>query len=238
MRADHAVIAPDSHVRCPLPGWSGSTAINLISPRLGARFAQTLIEMGPGTSSAPPAEGAERFVWSVAGAAELTVVAERALLTPGAYALIPPGTEHTITSADGATLMLLDKPYTPLPGVARPGLVVGREEDVLASPLLGDPDLAVRQLVPESPAHDLAMNTMTFAPGAALPFVEVHPMEHGLLMLAGTMVYRLGQSWYLLKAGDVVYMAPHCPQWAAAYGKTPARYLLYKDWHRDPLTGP
>ena len=45
-------------------------------------------------------------------------------------------------------------------------------------------------------------------------------MEHGLVMLEGTMVYRLGESWYTIQAGDVVYMAPYCPQWAAYDGRT------------------
>ena len=35
-------------------------------------------------------------------------------------------------------------------------------------------------------AFDLAVNVFTFQPGATLPMVEVHVMEHGLLMLEGT----------------------------------------------------
>jgi (S)-ureidoglycine aminohydrolase len=30
-------------------------------------------------------------------------------------------------------------------------------------------------------------------------------------------------------------MAPFCPQWFGALGKTPAKYLIYKDWNRHPL---
>jgi (S)-ureidoglycine aminohydrolase len=29
-------------------------------------------------------------------------------------------------------------------------------------------------------------------------------------------------------------MAPYCPQWFGALGKTPAKYLIYKDWNRQP----
>ncbi len=32
-------------------------------------------------------------------------------------------------------------------------------------------------------------------------------------------------------------MAPYCPQWFVAMGKTPARYLYYKDVNRDPHGG-
>ena len=36
-------------------------------------------------------------------------------------------------------------------------------------------------------------------------------------------------------AGDVIWMAPYCPQWFVAMGKTPARYLYYKDVNRPAL---
>jgi len=83
-------------------------------------------------------------------------------------------------------------------------------------------------------SFDFAVNVMNFEPGATLPMVEIHFMEHGLLMLAGGGIYRLGEQWYSVKAGDFIWMAPHCPQWFGALGKTPAKYLIYKDWNRQP----
>jgi (S)-ureidoglycine aminohydrolase len=59
-------------------------------------------------------------------------------------------------------------------------------------------------------------------------------MEHGLLMLEGQGVYRLGESWYPVQAGDCIWMGPYCAQWFVASGKRPARYLYYKDVNRDP----
>ena len=82
---------------------------------------------------------------------------------------------------------------------------------------------------------DFAVNTMTFQPGASLPMVEVHIMQHGLLMLDGGGIYQLGECWYPVTAGDFIWMAPYCPQWFGAIGKSPARYLIYKDWNRHPL---
>jgi (S)-ureidoglycine aminohydrolase len=87
-------------------------------------------------------------------------------------------------------------------------------------------------LLPEDPCFDFAVNTMTYQPGAALPMVESHVMEHGLLMLAGGGIYRLGDCWYPVTAGDFIYMAPWCPQWFGALGQSPAKYLIYKDWNR------
>ena len=69
---------------------------------------------------------------------------------------------------------------------------------------MGDPDLEVRSMIPADPAFDFAVNTMTFAPGAALGMVEVHVMEHGLLFLEGGGIYRLGECWYPVTAGDFI----------------------------------
>ena len=50
---------------------------------------------------------------------------------------------------------------------------------------MGDEALRVRALMPEGQEYDFAVNTMTYDPGAALSMVEIHVMEHGLLMLEG-----------------------------------------------------
>ena len=93
----------------------------------------------------------------------------------------------------------------------------------------------LKTLLPIDFAFDMAVNLFTFTPGAALPFVEVHVMEHGLSMLQGGGIYRLDDCWYPVQAGDTIWMASYCPQWFGALGKTPARYLYYKDIHRDAL---
>jgi (S)-ureidoglycine aminohydrolase len=76
---------------------------------------------------------------------------------------------------------------------------------------------------------------MTYAPGAGLSQVEIHYMEHGLLMLEGGGIYRLGDHWYPTQAGDFIWMAPFCPQWFGAIGKQPAKYLIYKDFNRHTI---
>ena len=116
-----------------------------------------------------------------------------------------------------------------------PGPLCGDERDISGDPFLGDPDAILKVLLPTDPRFDLAVNVFTFQPGAALPLVEVHVMEHGLLMLQGQGVYRLGDDWYPVRQGDVIWMAPYCPQWFVAMGKEPARYLYYKDVNRDPM---
>jgi (S)-ureidoglycine aminohydrolase len=88
--------------------------------------------------------------------------------------------------------------------------------------------------MPASHSFDFAVNTMTYEPGAALPQVEVHYMEHGLLMLEGEGIYLLGDQWHVVQAGDFIWMAPYCPQWFVATGSVPAKYLIYKNFNRKP----
>ena len=142
---------------------------------------------------------------------------------------------HTLTARRATRLAVIEKTYQPLEGVAAPNLLVGDEANVASTALMGDPDLQVRSLLPDQPAFDFAVNTMTYQPGASLSMVEIHVMEHGLLMLEGGGIYRLGDAWYPVTAGDFIWMAPFCPQWFGALGKQPAKYLIYKDWNRHPL---
>ena len=123
----------------------------------------------------------------------------------------------------------------PRAGVPVPEPIVGNESEVAGAPFLGDPDAVLKVLLPVDLRFDLAVNVFTFQPGAALPLVEMHVMEHGLLMLEGQGVYRLDEEWYPVREGDVIWMAPFCPQWFVAMGKTTAAYLYYKDVNRDPM---
>src|SRR5271157_265802 len=116
-------------------------------------------------------------------------------------------------------------------------LIVSHEDKVASHPLGDDPGLQVKCLLPDEVSFDFAVNTMVYQPGAALSMVEMHVMEHGLLMLEGGGIYRLGDCWYPVIAGDFIWMGPWCPQWFGAIGKVPAKYLIYKDWNRHPLAG-
>ncbi|MGO9840773.1 MAG: cupin domain-containing protein [Candidatus Acidiferrales bacterium] len=132
---------------------------------------------------------------------------------------------------------VIEKFYQKLVYVDAPLAIASNEDAVSSHPLGDDPDLQVKCLLPDSMNFDFAVNTMVYKPGAALSMVEMHVMEHGLLMLEGGGIYRLGDSWYPVTAGDFIWMGPWCPQWFGAIGKVPAKYLIYKDWNRHPLTG-
>jgi (S)-ureidoglycine aminohydrolase len=145
---------------------------------------------------------------------------------------VPQGVQAPVAAISPARAAVIEKPYQTLADIGEPEFFTNRERLIDPQPLMGDEALQVRALMPANPAFDFAVNTMTFQPGAALAMVEIHVMEHGLLMLEGSGIYRLGEDWYPVTADDFIWMAPYCPQWFGALGKTPARYLIYKDWNR------
>jgi (S)-ureidoglycine aminohydrolase len=216
-----------------LPGMQAGAAIVHVSPAVGAAFTQYTAELEPGGILGPTT--AQRFVYVLSGGADLSTDSSFHSIETGSYAYVPAALNHTLTARTAARLAVIEKDYEPLDGVAAPGLLVASEADATSTALMGDVDLQVRGLLPDQPAFDFAVNTMTYQPGAALSMVEIHIMEHGLLMLEGGGIYRLGDSWYPVTAGDFIWMAPFCPQWFGALGKQPAKYLIYKDWNRHPL---
>lgn len=231
---DHALLAPESFVPALLPGWEGTLGVILISPRMGAAFTQYLVFLEPeGTANAMRSHS-ERFLFVLEGEALLEVNNRLSRLGVGGYAYLPPGVTHVVGAQTSSRLVVFERVYTSQSGKPPPAVLVGQEEKQPGVAFMGDPDAVLQNLLPDVPAFDMAINLFTFQPGAALPQVEVHVMEHGLLMLAGAGVYRLGNDWYPVQAGDVIWMAPYCPQWFVAMGKTPARYLYYKDINRSP----
>lgn len=235
IKSDHALITPDTHVKAPLPGWSKTLCIVHIGPALGARFAQYDALMEKGGVGDPPRADIQRFVYVRSGEVRLTTAAGKSVLKPGAFAYLPPGDAHTLVATKPSVLTVFEKIYIPLDGVAMPQRVIGHESDVKPSPFLGDENAQLAVLLPTELSYDMAINLFSFQPGTTLPFVEIHVMEHGLVLLEGAGVYRLSDSWYPITAGDVIWMAPHCPQWWVASGRTPSRYLYYKDVNRHPL---
>jgi len=223
---DHLLLTPDTFVRAPRPGMENATAIVHVSPAVGAGFTWYTAEFAAG-GKLGPASG-QRFVYVLEG----DISVDRRALGADGYAYLPEECDAQVTGAAGARASVIEKPYRAVGGVQQPEMLAGDEHEVAPAALMDDPDLQVRVLLPGHAGFDLAVNTMTFQPGASLPMVEIHVMEHGLVMLAGSGIYRLGEKWYPVTAGDFIWMAPYCPQWFGALGKTPAKYLIYKDWNR------
>jgi (S)-ureidoglycine aminohydrolase len=210
---DHILHTPDAFVRAPLPGMRNGTAIIHIGPARGARFTQYTAELQPAGVIAP--SSIQRFVYVLEGCIE----ANGSKLEAQHYFYAGAGQEVSLIASSFARLAVIEKPYEPISGVDAPGYFSGAEANVVPTLLDGDEKLEVRCLIPPGPSFDFAVNIMTYQPGASLPMVEMHVMEHGLLMLQGGGIYRLGDRWYPVSAGDFIWMAPYCPQWFGALGK-------------------
>ena len=232
IRRRYALITPDGYVASTLPGWTRCVPHVLISSAMGARLVQMLIVCERGTRGRVETGADEWLLYVIAGRGTLN----KRALTAGSFLYAPPGSSFDFASdAKDTRLLIFQKNYEPLEGVAAPAFRIGHEKDAPESPFLGDPHARLKTLLTDDAAHDMAVNIFTFDPGTTLPFVETHIMEHGMMFLAGSGVYRLGDDWHPVQAGDALWIAPYCPQWFIAAGPGPARYIYYKDVNRPPL---
>jgi len=227
------LLTPDTFVRTALPGMKNASAVVHIGPALGAAFAEYTAELEPQGELAPAA--AQRFLYVMEGAIVLEAGQKRHDLGMRGYAYLPESLPHRVLAKEKSRVAVIEKRYQPLETAKPPRLLVSSEDAVSSHTLDDDPDLQVKCLLPDDPSFDFAVNTMVYQPGASLSMVEMHVMEHGLIMLEGGGIYRLSDSWYPVAAGDFIWMGPWCPQWFGALGKVPAKYLIYKDWNRHPL---
>lgn len=238
---EFALLTPETFVRTALAEWPGTPCIVHIAPvmGLGARFIQFTAEMPPGALASAPPPDIQRFVFVLSGAVEVQAGGQTHRLEESGYAFLPAGLGHTLRAEDSARVAVFEKRFQALALQAQggePRIVIGNEREVEGSAFEGDPGLIARKLLPDEPAFDFIVTTMSYAPGATLPYTESHYMEHGLLMLEGEGIYRLGERYLPVTQGDVIWMGAHCPQWYGALGKNWSKYLLYKDMNRHPLT--
>ena len=221
---NHILQTPDTFVRTTLPGMKNASAIVHVGPALGAGFTEYTAEFEPkgelGNASA------QRFIYVMEGAVTLEAKDKRHELSARGFAYLPEDFSHKIVAREKSRVAVIEKSYERIEKTEPPRLLVSNEDAVSSHALDGDTDLQVKCLLPDAPQFDFAVNTMVYRPGAALSMVEMHVMEHGLIMLEGGGIYRLGDSWYPVTAGDFIWMGPWCPQWFGAIGKVPVKYLI------------
>jgi (S)-ureidoglycine aminohydrolase len=233
---NHLLLTADTFVRTALPGMKKCSAIVHVSPALNAQFTQYTAEFEAGGELGETSS--QRFIFVIEGGVKLEAGGTSKPLGARGYAYFPEGVDHQVTATKASRVAVIEKAYQALDSVAAPKLIIASEDAVSSHPLGDDPGLQVKCLLPDEMSFDFAVNTMVYQPGAALSMVEMHVMEHGLIMLEGGGIYRLGDSWYPVAVGDFIWMGPWCPQWFGAIGKVPAKYLIYKNWNRHPLARP
>ncbi|RVX15451.1 (S)-ureidoglycine aminohydrolase [Vitis vinifera] len=136
-----------------------------------------------------------RFVFVVQGTVTLTNVSDvNHELMVDSYAYLPPNSEHSISCDASATLVVFERRYASLKNHITEQIV----GSTVKQPLLETPGevFELRKLLPTSAPYDFNIHIMDFQPGEFLNVKEVHYNQHGLLLLEGQGIYRLGDSWY------------------------------------------
>ncbi len=223
-----------------LPFWDKTRAWVIARPLSGfaETFSHYITEVAPGGGSDRPEDNAEAeaVLFVVDGTASLSVNGADHTLEPGGFAFIPPGSDWSLKNNGDDMLRFhwIRKAYQAVSGIDAPEVVISSDAAVAPTEMPGtDGKWATTRFVdPQDMRHDMAVTIVTFEPGAVIPFLETHVMEHGLYVLEGKAVYRLNQDWVEVEAGDYMWLRAFCPQACYAGGPGQFRYLLYKDVNR------
>jgi (S)-ureidoglycine aminohydrolase len=225
-----------------LPHWADTRLWIIARPLSG--FAETfthyIMEVAPGGGSDRPDTEfrAQSVLFVVEGEVGLSIDGETYAMKEGGYAYLPAGAAWTLRNAgtDPAKFHWIRKAYEAVDGLPAPDAFVTTEAQVALRAMPGtNGKWATQRFVdPTDVRHDMHVNIVTFEPGASIPFLETHVMEHGLYVLEGKAVYRLNRDWVEVEAGDYMWLRAFCPQACYAGGPGRFRYLLYKDVNRHP----
>ena len=228
-----------------LPHWNKTRLWIIARPLSG--FAETfthyIMEVAPGGGSDRPdtEPRAQSVLFMVEGQATLTIGAAKHVMKKGGYAYLPAGASWRIANGGKAPAKFhcIRKAYEAVDGIEAPEAFVVNEADVPMNAMPGtDGKWATQRFAdPTDLRHDMHVNIVTFEPGAVIPFLETHVMEHGLYVLEGKAVYKLNRDWVEVEAGDYMWLRAFCPQACYAGGPGRFRYLLYKDVNRHPKFG-
>lgn len=223
-----------------LPHWDATRAWIIARPMTGfsETFAQYIMEVAPGGGSEKPEPNAaaQGAIFVVEGEMTITLDGTAHDLREGSFAYLPAGSKWSLknNSQNLAKFHWVRKKFQVVEGLELPPAIFTHEDE---HEMAGMPDTdgkwaTTRFIDPADVRYDMHLNIVTFEPGAIIPFMETHVMEHGLYVLEGKAVYRLNDDWVEVEAGDFMWLRAFCPQACYAGGPGRFRYLLYKDVNR------
>ncbi len=229
-------------VTSSLPFWEDTRAWILARPLTGfaETFSQYIVEVAPGGGSDRPETDshAEAAFFVVEGELVLEISGQKHKLASGGFAFIPAGQPYKLRNKRKKPVKFhwIRKAYESLEGLDPPDVIVTSDNDVSPSSM---PDTdgrwaTTRFFDGDDMRYDMHITIVTLKPGAVIPFLETHVMEHGLYVLEGKGVYKLNGDWVEVEAGDFMWLRAFCPQACYAGGPENFRYLLYKDVNRHP----
>ena len=166
VKGRYALFTPDGQVPSNLPGWKNVRAVVNISPALGARFVQLQVNLGKDGTGEGNTGAHEFFIFVLEGSGSILLDVKRHRLEPGSYVYVPPGRDIQIKSGGtGLSVLVFQKIYEPVNGVAAPQPLIAHEREINGEPLAGNADIRLQRLIPDEPEYDLAVNILTCRPG-------------------------------------------------------------------------
>lgn len=225
-----------------LPLWTNTRCWIIAKPIVGfsTTFSQYIVEVSKDGGSEKPELDirVQGVLFVVEGAIDVTVGGTTHTLNPGGYAYLPAGSQWTVNNPNNevARFHWIRKVYEQVDGIDTPSVIISSDQQIEPTVM---PDTegrwaTTRFVDSDDLRHDMHVTIVTLEPGAVIPFLETHVMEHGLYVLQGKGVYRLNEDWVEVEAGDFMWLRAFCPQACYAGGPGPFRYLLYKDVNRHP----
>jgi (S)-ureidoglycine aminohydrolase len=232
----YAVIAPSQVAPRLASGWEKATCHLVLSPAIGSRYVQLLVHLQADGQCSGNTGADQYFVSVLQGTASVQLDDRRHRLEAASYFYVPPGKDMLINSNGADTrLLVTQRRYRALAGVSMPPAFVNHERDLKPLPPSGAEGVQTRSMLPEQPSFDMAVNLVSFEPGAALPGICLKPVELARFMLRGRGLYRVEGDWHGVQAGDVVWTASYCPHQFFTSGRQGAAYLCFEEVNRDPV---
>ena len=235
---NYAVIPPEGLVNNVVPGFENCNVSIVASPKMGASFAQYIVEakssIGHTSSPFAAGEGMESFLYCISGSGEVNIGGECRPLSEGAYAYAPAGVGISFNnnSEEPLRLMLYKQRYIPLEGHSS-HTIFGNVNEMEYRVYDDMENVLIKDLLPTDLGFDMNFHILSFIPGGSHPFIETHVQEHGAYILAGEGAYYLGGEWRMIKKNDFVWFGPFTTQGAYGVGREPFTYVYSKDCNRD-----
>ncbi|MBH9987530.1 MULTISPECIES: bifunctional allantoicase/(S)-ureidoglycine aminohydrolase [Bartonella] len=201
-------------------------------------FSQYIGEIEPSGGSERPENDkrAEAVFFVTDGALTIVLEGEKHVLHKGGFAYLPAGHDYQLFNEAKTTARFhwIRKAYEKVEGLDKPDAIFSSDQQITPAEMKGHEGvwMTSRFMDMNDMRHDMNVAIVTFMPGAHIPFMETHVMEHGLYVLQGKGVYRLNDDWVEVEKGDFMWLRAFCPQACYAGGPEPFRYLLYKDINR------
>ncbi|MGI9400538.1 MAG: bifunctional allantoicase/(S)-ureidoglycine aminohydrolase, partial [Rhizobiaceae bacterium] len=180
-------------VTSQLPHWRDTRLWIIARPMSGfaETFSQYVMEVSPGGGSENPEpdENTQAMLFIMEGSLELNLAGNAHQLEPGGYAYVPPGAEWSVVNNGKMPVRFqwIRKKHKRVEGIGLPDPVIGYEQNIEPISMPGSDGKwsTKRFLDHDDMRYDMHVTIVTFEPGACIPFLETHVMEHGLYVLEG-----------------------------------------------------